>query len=353
MRFVFWAVVFAIIIWRYNYLKPHFVDGQKIRVTEKVSQEPNVYSDAQGINLFGLKTYLPLYPKIDYQDVIVVEGTVDLSKNTLRNPELKSITKNNGYLVVVRKKLLTFYKKAFPSKDASLIAGVVIGSKEGIGQTFWEKLKNTGTAHVVVASGMNVTLVAGFLMTLFVTVLPRKKAIIGAILGIWIYSFLCGFEPPIVRAAIMASLAFGAQALGRLSFAWRSLFISASGMLIINPLWITDIGFILSFTATVCLMLFEVRVNRLIYFVPSIFREGLSTSIAAQIGVAPIIYFYFGQFNILSPLINALILWTIPVITVIGGIAGVIGLFWFDLGKLILYLSYPLTSWFIYVVNTL
>lgn len=353
MRFLSWTLIFAIIIWRYNYLKPHFVDGQKTRITEKISQEPNVYSNAQGVSIYGLKVYLPLYPRIEYQDVVVVEGTVDLSKKSLKNPELKSITKSNGYLTVLRKKLLKFYKKAFPSKDASLIAGVVIGSKEGIGESFWEKLKNTGTAHVVVASGMNVTLVASFLMTLFVTVLPRKKAVIGAILGIWIYSFLCGFEAPIVRAALMASLAFGAQVLGRLVFAWRSLFLTAAGMLIVNPLWITDVGFILSFVATLSLMLFEVRINRLIYFVPGILREGLSTSIAAQMGVAPVIYYYFGQFNILSPLINALILWTIPAITIIGGLAGILGLFWFNLGKLVLYLSYPLTSWFIYVVNTL
>lgn len=353
MRFVFWGIVFAFIIWRYNALKPHFVDGQKIRVREKVTSEPNVYSDAQGISLYGLRTYLPLYPKVDYQDEVVVEGTIDLSKNILKNPELISLKKGEGYLVSFRKNLLSFYKKAFPSTDASLVSGVVIGSKEGISQSFWERLKNTGTAHVVVASGMNVTLVAGFLMSLFVTLLSRKKAVILAILGVWVYSFLSGFEAPIVRAAVMGSLAFGAQALGRVAFAWRSLFLSAAGMLIVNPLWLVDIGFILSFVATACLMLFEARVNRLIHFVPTIFREGLSTSIAAQIGVAPLIYYYFGQFNILSPIINALILWTIAPITIIGAIAGILGIIWFQLGEVILYLCYPLTSWFIYVVNTL
>ncbi|MBU0768403.1 MAG: ComEC/Rec2 family competence protein, partial [Proteobacteria bacterium] len=73
--------------------------------------------------------------------------------------------RNFGYF----EKLLEFYKNAFPSPHSSLVAGVVIGSKEGISGNFWESLKNSGTLHVVVASGMNVTLVAGFLMTLFLS----------------------------------------------------------------------------------------------------------------------------------------------------------------------------------------
>jgi hypothetical protein len=85
--------------------------------------------------------------------------------------------------------------------------------------------------------------------------------------------------------------------------------------------------------------------------VPGIFREGFSTSLAAQIGVAPILFVTFGQFNLLSPIINALVLWTIPPITIIGGIGGIIGLMIPFFGKLILLLSYPLTSWFIWIVE--
>jgi competence protein ComEC len=158
-------------------------------------------------------------------------------------------------------------------------------------------------------------------------------------------------DAPIVRAAIMGTLAFGAQGLGRLNLAWRALFISILAMLIINPLWIEDLGFILSVVATASLMLFERKVNSLIRFVPSVLREGLSTSLAAQIGVAPILYASFGQFNILSPLINALVLWTIPIITIVGSIAAISGLFIAGLGKLILMFIFPLTYWFITVVD--
>lgn len=73
-------------------------------------------------------------------------------------------------------------------------------------------------------------------------------------------------------------------------------------------------------------MLFGGKINSLIYFVPSIFMESLSTSFAAQIGVAPILFITFGQFNPLSPIINALVLWITPAITVISEVVGIISI---------------------------
>ena len=226
-----------------------------------------------------------------------------------------------------------------------------MGSKAGLPASFWEALKKTGTAHVVVASGMNVTLVTSFLIGILIIFLPRRKAIPLALVGVWSYSLLSGFDAPIVRAAIMGSIVFTAQAFGRLQTASRALFLSAALMLIIKPDWITDIGFILSFVATGSLMLFERKIASLIHFVPGIFREGLSTSLAAQIGVAPILYATFGQFSLLSPIINALVLWTIAPITIIGGIGGVLGLISVTIGKMIIFLAYPLTTWFIWIVG--
>ena len=106
-------------------------------------------------------------------------------------------------------------------------------------------------------------------------------------------------------------------------------------MLLINPGWISDLGFILSFAATLSLILFESKVRRYVRFMPSLIKEGFSTSFAAQILIAPILFFTFGQFNILSPFINALVLWTIPYITIIGMIGGVAGLIVSPVGKMI------------------
>lgn len=292
----------------------------------------------------GFYFYLPLYPEVNYGDTISVKGQV--KKKELIKPELLGVSSGNNLLFGFRKKIIDFYKKTLPEPHASLVAGITLGSKSQIPEKFWQDLKKTGVIHVVVASGMNVTFVAGFLISLLTVIFSRKRALIIAILGIWLYVALSGFEAPLIRAAVMASLAFWAQGVGRLSFSWRVLFLTVLIMLIFNPSWAGDIGFILSFVATASLMLFQTKINNYLKIVPSFLKEGLSTSIAAQIGVAPILFASFGSFNILSPLINMLVLWTIPGIMILGGIGGILGLIFPFLGKLILYLSYPLTWWF-------
>jgi competence protein ComEC len=349
MRYIFWIFLILLIIIRIITTRPDFSDGDKVRITTKVSSEPIKYDTSQRLILVGLKTYLPKYPEIGYGDKVVVEGIVEDGK--LNNPELISLELATGILYKTRNNIIEVYQKSLPEPHASLLAGLTLGSKAGLPTGFWEALKKTGTAHVVVASGMNVTLVAGFLMGILIILLPRRKAIPLALVGVWTYSLLSGFDAPIVRAAIMGSVTFTAQALGRLQVASRALFLSAALMLIVKPDWITDLGFILSFVATASLMLFERKIANLIRFVPGIFREGLSTSLAAQIGVAPILFATFGQFSLLSPIINALVLWTIAPITIIGGIGGIIGLASITAGKVIIYLSFPLTTWFVWIVE--
>jgi len=347
--FLFLVLFLLIILFRFLNIQPKYNEGDKIRISSRVLSEPTKYDFSQLIKLYGLKVYLPIFPEINYGDEIIVEGTVN--NKELIDPKLISYKKTENIFLGFRQKLLDFYNKNLPKNHFALISGIVLGSKQGIGKEFWDTLRNSGTAHVVVASGMNVTLVAGFLLSLFLVFLSRKKAVLFSLIGIWIYTFMAGMEAPLVRAAIMGTFAFGAMGLGRLNASWRALFISALVMLAIKPVWITDLGFILSFAATLGLMLFEARINKRILFIPSVFREGLSTSIAAQIFVAPIIFVTFGQFNILSPIINALVLWTIGPATVIGMIAGIVGVLIPFLGKVRLYLTYPLTSWFIFVVK--
>jgi len=253
----------------------------------------------------------------------------------------------------LKEKISFFYKKTLPEPHASLLSGMVLGTKTGLPYNFWQSLKITGTAHVVVASGMNVSLLAGFLLGFLALFFKRKTAIPILLTAIWGYVFLVGFEAPIVRAGIMGSLAFAGQALGRVVSVWRILALTVLVMLAVKPVWAFELGFILSFLATTSLMLFESRIRTYIKVFPEVVKEGLSTSLAAQVGVAPILFVTFGQFNPLSPVINALILWTVPLITIIGALAGIIGMAVPFLGSLVLYLCYPLTSWFIWVVTNL
>ncbi|MBI4153477.1 ComEC/Rec2 family competence protein, partial [Candidatus Woesebacteria bacterium] len=297
----------------------------------------------------GLKVYLPLYPEISYGDKVVVEGMVKNKK--LDNAKLISLDKSQGLFSKTRERIITFYQKSLPEPHASLLAGITLGSRVGMSGNFWDSLVKTGLAHVVVASGSNVSLVGGFLVGVLTLLFSRKMVIPLILAGIWFYAVLAGFDAPIVRAAIMGSIAFSAQELGKIPSAWRALVLAALLMLFIKPQWIIDIGFILSFVATGSLLLFQARLGNFLKAVPGILREGLSTSLAAQIGVTPVLFVTFGQFNILSPLANALVLWTVPLIMAISGVSGIVGLLIPSFARLILYSAYPLTAWFIFVVR--
>ena len=338
-----------LVFFRFVSTRPVYRNGEMIRITSRVLQEPVRYSFSQIISVAGLTVSLPLFPEITYGDRVVVEGKVENGK--LVNGNLKVVMENRNWFYEFRKKIIGFYQKSLPEPSASLVSGMVLGSKASIPEKFWEGLKNTGTAHVVVASGMNVSIVAGFLMGLLVLFFPRRRAIPFVLGGIGLYCVLSGLDAPIIRAAIMGSVVLLAQEAGRVTSAWRALLLSALIMLTVKPLWLTDLGFILSFVATASILLFEKRIREKLLFFPKIIKEGLSTSLAAQIGVGPILFVTFGRFNILSPVINALILWTVPLVTILGAVGGIIGLVLPPVGRIILYLLYPFTFYFVKVVE--
>jgi len=350
-QYISFLVIILLIFLRFISTKPSFGDGDFVRIISKVYGEPIVYDKQQYLKLQGLKVYLPKYPEISYGDRIIVTGEV--RNGELVKPKLIEIsdkrftTKWQALLMIydLRQKLIIFYKSSLPEPYASLVAGIVIGSKN-MPESFWEKLKATGTAHVVVASGTNVTMTASFLIGLLTVFLKRRVAIWITLVGIFGYVVISGFDAPIIRAGIMGSILLFSQEIGRVANTWRILIYSGLVMLLIKPIWITDLGFILSFVATISLMLLQKKIDNKLKLIPAIFREGLSTSLAAQVGVAPIIFVTFGQFNILSPIINALVLWTIPYIMVVGALGGIVGLIVPVLGRLILYVMFPFLLWF-------
>lgn len=349
LRFLFYLFLIILLLVRFFITRPIYKEDDLVRVNAKILSQPTLYDNYQSFSVYGLRVGLPRYPEIDYGDKVVLTGKVKEKK--LTNVKVESIQKGSGVLLDLRKKIINFYVNNLSINQSALVSGVVLGDKTSLTQDFREKLIKAGVIHVVVASGMNVTFVAAFLISILTIVLKRNTSIPFVLFGILVYVALSGFDAPIVRAAVMGSLVFLAQETGRLTSAWRALIFSAIMMVIVVPDWVFDLGFILSFVATASLLLFQKRVDKKIKFVPDLFREGFSTSLAAQIGVAPIIFVTFGQFNILSPIVNALVLWTIPFIMVIGATSGLIGTFVPVLGKVLIIFVYPFTWWFEFILN--
>lgn len=333
--------------------KTAFNEGDSIRITARIRNEPVVYSDSQYLRLYNLKIYLPVYPIISYGDKIVISGEVTQGK--LTNVKLIEIERNKNIIYVFREKLQNVYKKTLPIKEAALVAGMTAGTKFLIDKNFWEILKKTGTAHIVVASGTNVVLISSFMMGLLAGMINRRKAVLIVIGTIWFYALLAGFDAPIIRASIMGTIAMIGIETGRIYNVTRALMASFIIMLLINPLWLTDAGFWLSFASSMSLIILSPKTAGIIKkikkarYIPKAITEGFVTSISAQVGVMPVLIIFFGQISLIAPLVNALILWTVVPITAIGALGGILGVIFLPLGKLVLLLAYPLLKYFVFI----
>ena len=364
---VFLLILLFFLRWKTLPSSPDFKSGQEVRITGALREEPKIVGSTQRFSLAGIEIKTFVYPEYFYGDYLIATGILKekygqwlFDYQEIRK-EITQIQKQGieqkilGSISALRRRVEKVYRFSLPEPQASLMAGIVLGSKSGFPYDFYQSLKKTGTLHVVVASGMNITLVAIFLINFFVLFLNRKLAVFLAFLGIWFYVILAGWEAPVVRAGIMGSLAFIAQGLGKEKAAIRGLIFAGGLMLFINPNYLFDLGFQLSFAATAGILfvypkLKSLKKARRIFALPG-FGDNLASTLAAQTLTLPIMIFNFGGVNPISPLVNAFVLWTIQWIMAIGALAGLFGLINPTLGKIICLPAYVLLTFFIKTVE--
>lgn len=237
-----------------------------------------------------------------------------------------------------------------PYPESALLSGILLGVQSNLPQTLKDELTATSTIHIVVVSGQNLTILAGFLMSL-VTTFGRRKTIVITLLVIVLYSFLTGLGVPVVRAAIMAVLAYIAQFFGRESMGGWVLILTAAVMLLINPNWLLNISFQLSFLATLGVVVVAPVFLEWLKFIPKILREDFAVSLAAQLLTLPVIAFDFGQISLIGLVVNSLILWTISPVMIVGIFALAIGFVNILLGQIVGLFPGTLLTYFVDVVK--
>ena len=169
-----------------------------------------------------------------------------------------------------------------------------------------------------------------------------------AIAGIILYTILVGASPSVVRAAIMGSLSIFALQIGRRQAALNTLGFVAALMALWNPLLLWDIGFQLSFAATLGLIMFAEPLENLAVRLTSRWlsaekakkvvapiAEFFLLTLAAQVTTLPIMAYHFGQVSLIALVANPFVLPVQPALMVTGGLALFASIFSIPLGKLI------------------
>ncbi len=226
------------------------------------------------------------------------------------------------WILAVKREAYRTAQRNLPEPTASLALPVVFGGGQTIPEDITDDFRRTGLTHIMAVSGFNVSLITVLIgLGLNTLGLRRRTSFYITSLIIIAYIIMVGAPASAVRAGVMSLFLLFAVTVQRLVSLPRSVLLVAVMTLVVNPrLLRDDIGWQLSFLA----------ILGLIYLHPLIQKggmkiskgrgkfviEALAATIAAQIATAPVILYNFGQFSVIAPLANLLVVWVVPILTI-------------------------------------
>lgn len=364
MKYLFIISLFLLLLTRlfFYYQERHiYKENESLKETYSFTHEAKENSGGQYFFVNNILVTLPLFPKYHYGDKIEIAGKVEMLQTkkgdllAVKNPYVKPISNDNLPLAIakfVRQRIQETVLSTIPAKEGGLLLGIILGVRDKIDNSFYEQLRNAGVLHVIAASGQNVSIVASLLLLTLERVVKRRLALLFTSVGVLFYAFLAGFDPSIVRAAIMAMITFGALAFGRQSRGLYALFATAYIMVFLNPGMIEDVSFQLSALSTFGILTVKPLIDRVVHikFI-SILKDDITTTLSAQVATLPIMFYMFGSYSLVSLPVNILLLWTVPILMIFGGLGALVSLVFPLLGVPFFLISYPFLVYFTGVIG--
>jgi len=285
------------------------VEGDVLLYFRKDSSKPNVHYGSQIILLkkvtsivnagnpgaFNYERYCS-FQDIHYQAF--------LSDNDFTILPTEQTSWFANVLINIRTSVLEILKKNIKSQDELSIAeALLIGYRDELDRELVRAYSNTGVVHIIAISGLHLGMIYGLLLFLFKPFNRYKfsKIVkpITIIFILWMFSFIAGTAPSILRSAIMFTCIVIADSLGKRSNIYNGLAISAIIILIINPFSLWDVGFQLSYSAVLSIVFFSPYVKKWFYFKNKLlkgFWELNAITLSAQVLTLPIVLYHFHQF---------------------------------------------------------
>jgi len=305
-----------------------------------------------GINLFFPKSASA--ELLDYGDQIVIRGApqaiepaynpgeFDFRKHNankhiflqhrLESGEWKLLSRSSeqGFLFYaqrMRKLCVGVFKRYIPAgQEQGILMALVLGVTDGLDSEVLSAYAASGAMHVLAVSGMHVSILYGILLFAFKPIRksPASEWSIALIclLLLWMYAFITGLSPSVLRAVTMFSFVAVARPLGRNTNIYNTLAASAFILLLYDPWLLLSVGFQLSYLAVWGIVYLQRPLNNL-WAAPNVVVHWAwqitTVSIAAQWATVAISVYYFHQFPTYFLLANLVV---IPASTVVlvGGI---------------------------------
>ena len=232
----------------------------------------------------------------------------------------------------VRVRASLLLERHLPRRYSPVAEGLMLGGSLRLDPDVKLAFRRSGTAHVLAASGYNISIVAGLLLALLRPLLGARRALPFVLLAIFVYAGLAGFSSSIVRAALMGAIGVGALWAGRPRDSGRALFAAALVMTVLDPGAVFDIGAQLSFVATAGLVWLYPVVSRSLGWMWRPLREALGVALTAQAATLPLGLYYFGGLSVWSVPANMVIAPLVPAGMLLSATTLLAALVWSPLG---------------------
>ena len=275
-----------------------------------------------------LVNYYEKIDKINLGDKVKIKGTLKLpSKNTVPNlfNYRKYLNNNNIYYILTASeitkiknntKILTHYKnklqKYINRKKAHTYLNIfILSNKNDLDKEVLNSYQTNGLSHLFSISGMHITLLLGTILKLLDKVsYNRYYKYILLIIILIIYMYLTDFTPSILRSGIMFILLTLNKLFNFKIKTKNIIMLTFIIIVLINPYYIYNLGFQLSYLISFYLIIFAHIINKH----KNYFKKIFITSLISFLVSFPIIISNYYQVNLLSILINLLF---VPIISYI------------------------------------
>ena len=247
-----------------------------------------------------------------------------------------------GPLDGVRDALAEPLRRLIPEPEGGIVRGIVLGERASVDADLAAAFARSGTTHLLAISGFNMTLVATGVALVIRRRVPPVVTAVTTLACVIAYSVLVGLAPSVIRAALMAAVAACGLAFGRRGATVNGLALAVAAMVAGDPLTITDVGFLLSATATGGLLFLGDPLSERLALLPPAIREGLATTAAATLPTLPIIAAVFGRISLVSPLANLAAVPLFAPLMLSGAVSAAIGVVSVDLARAPALITYGL-----------
>lgn len=230
------------------------------------------------------------------------------------------------FLYNIRNRISKMINVSLPKEEAALLNAVIIGDKHWLGEEERDDYTKAGLAHLLSISGLHVAFIA-YMLREFLKVLKindKAKDIICSLFIIY-YVLMIGAPPPALRSLIMMFVLLWGKHLKKEYDMVASSSFAFIIMLLLNPLLIHNRGFIISFGCIYSIAFLYEPIYKLlrILVLPLPIRKAFALSLSIQLGIGPILIYYFNYLSLVNILVNIIAV-PLTFIIIAAGFSGVI-----------------------------